>query len=98
MALQNAHLALQAGLGFLIGRLFMVITTTRRKSGAPRHTAVEFQEFEGKVTALSGWGTKTDWYFNLQANPIATVQTWHKAGLCGAAHLLLPRLPPGKTS
>jgi deazaflavin-dependent oxidoreductase (nitroreductase family) len=67
------------GLGFLVGHLFMVMTTTGRKSGLPRHTAIEFHEFEGKPTVLSGWGTKTDWYRNLQANPLATVQTWRGA-------------------
>lgn len=63
------------GLGFLIGRLFMIMTTTGRKSGQPRRTAIEFHEFEGKPTVMSGWGTKTDWYRNLEANPPATVQT-----------------------
>jgi deazaflavin-dependent oxidoreductase (nitroreductase family) len=67
------------GLGFLIGRLFMVMTTTGRKSGLPRHTAIEFHEFEGKITVLSGWGKKTDWYRNLEANLLATVQTWRGA-------------------
>ncbi len=28
---------------------------------------------------MSGWGTKTDWVRNLQANPLATVQTWRGA-------------------
>lgn len=67
------------GLGFLIGRLFMIMTTTGRKSGQPRRTAIEFHEFEGKPTVMSGWGTKTDWYRNLEANPLATVQTWRGA-------------------
>lgn len=64
------------GLGFLIGRLFMIMTTTGRKSGQPRRTAIEFHEFEGQPTVLSGWGERTDWYRNLQADPRATVQTW----------------------
>lgn len=38
------------GLGVLVGRLFMVMTTTGRKSGQPRRTAIEFHEFEGKPT------------------------------------------------
>lgn len=64
------------GLGFLLGRLFMILTTTGRKSGQPRRTAIEFHEFEGRPTVMSGWGTKTDWYRNLEANPLVTVQTW----------------------
>jgi deazaflavin-dependent oxidoreductase (nitroreductase family) len=67
------------GLGFIVGRLFMIMTTTGRKSGQTRRTAIEFHEFEGKPTVMSGWGTKTDWYRNLQANPLATVQTWRGA-------------------
>ncbi len=67
------------GMGVLVGRLFMVLTTTGRKSGKPRRTAIEFHEFEGKPTVMSGWGERTDWYRNLQADPRATVQTWHGA-------------------
>jgi deazaflavin-dependent oxidoreductase (nitroreductase family) len=67
------------GLGFLVGRLFMVMTTTGRKSGQPRRTAIEFHEFEGKPAVMSGWGTRTDWFRNLEANPLATVQTWRGA-------------------
>ena len=67
------------GLGFIVGRLFMIMTTFGRKSGAPRRTAIKFHEFKGKPTVMSGWGTKTDWYRNLQSNPLATVQTWRGA-------------------
>jgi deazaflavin-dependent oxidoreductase (nitroreductase family) len=67
------------GMGVWVGRLFMLMTTTGRKSGQPRHTAIEFHEFEGKPTVRSGWGTKTDWYRNLETNPPATVQTWSGA-------------------
>ncbi len=67
------------GLGPLVGRFFMIMTTTGRKSGLPRHTAIEFHELEGKPTVMSGWGEKTDWYRNLAANPLATVQTWRGA-------------------
>jgi deazaflavin-dependent oxidoreductase (nitroreductase family) len=64
------------GLGFVVGRLFMVLTTVGRKSGLLRRTAIEFHEFEGRCTVMSGWGTKTDWYRNIEANPYVTIQTW----------------------
>jgi deazaflavin-dependent oxidoreductase (nitroreductase family) len=67
------------GLGFIIGRLFMVMTTVGRKSGLPRRTAIEFHEFKGRKYVLSGWGTKTDWYRNIEANPNITIQTWRGA-------------------
>jgi deazaflavin-dependent oxidoreductase (nitroreductase family) len=67
------------GLGVFVGRLFMVLTTTGRKSGQPRRTAIEFHEFEGRPTVMSGWGEKTDWVRNLQARTLVTVQTWRGA-------------------
>jgi deazaflavin-dependent oxidoreductase (nitroreductase family) len=65
------------GMGFIVGRLFLVMTTIGRKSGQPRRTAVEFHEFQGRKYILSGWGTKTDWYRNIERNPHITIQTWH---------------------
>jgi deazaflavin-dependent oxidoreductase (nitroreductase family) len=65
------------GLGFLVGRLFMIMTTVGRKSGQPRRTAIEFHEYKGRRYVLSAWGTKSDWYRNLEANPYISIQTWH---------------------
>jgi len=64
------------GLGFLVGRLFMVMTTLGRKSGQPRRTAIEFHEYKGRRYVFSAWGTKADWYRNIEANPGITIQTW----------------------
>jgi len=64
------------GLGFLVGRLFMVMTTIGRMSGQPRHTAIEYHEFKGRKYVLSGWGTRSDWYRNIESNPHVTIQTW----------------------
>lgn len=62
------------GLGSLIGRLFMIMTTTGRKSGLPRRTAIEYHEYGGRKYVLVGW-TQSDWYQNLLANPLMTIQT-----------------------
>jgi deazaflavin-dependent oxidoreductase (nitroreductase family) len=67
------------GMGFLVGRLFMVMTTIGRKSGQPRHTAIEFHEFKGRKYIFGGWGTRTDWYHNIEADPHVTIQTWRGA-------------------
>jgi deazaflavin-dependent oxidoreductase (nitroreductase family) len=67
------------GLGSLVGRLFMVMTTTGRKSGQPRRTAIEFHEFKGRKFVLSGWSTQADWFRNIEANPYITIQTWRGA-------------------
>ncbi|NWF70949.1 MAG: nitroreductase family deazaflavin-dependent oxidoreductase [Chloroflexi bacterium] len=62
------------GLGPLIGRLFMVMTTVGRKSGLPRRTAIEFHEYGGRKYAFVGW-VESDWYKNIMANPLMTIQT-----------------------
>jgi deazaflavin-dependent oxidoreductase (nitroreductase family) len=67
------------GLGFFIGRLFMVMTTIGRKSGQTRRTPIEFHEFKGRKYVFSGWGTRTDWYRNVEAHPHITIQTWRGA-------------------
>jgi deazaflavin-dependent oxidoreductase (nitroreductase family) len=64
------------GLGFLVGRLFLILTTVGRKSGQPRRTAIEFHEYMGRRYVFSAWGAKADWYRNIEANPCITIQTW----------------------
>lgn len=62
------------GLGPLIGRLFMIMTTTGRKSGLPRRTAIEYHQYAGRKYVFVGW-VQSDWYQNLRANPLMTIQT-----------------------
>ena len=62
------------GLGPLVGRLFMILTTTGRKSGLPRRTAIEFHQHQGRKYVMVGW-TASDWYKNILANLLVTLQT-----------------------
>jgi deazaflavin-dependent oxidoreductase (nitroreductase family) len=62
------------GWGPLVGRLFMILTTTGRKSGLPRRTAMEFHQHHGRKYVMVGWRA-ADWYKNILANPLVTVQT-----------------------
>ncbi len=62
------------GLGKLIGQMFMVITTTGRKSVLPRRTVVEYRLWFGRKYAFAAW-PKSDWYRNIQADPYVTIQT-----------------------
>lgn len=74
-ALFRAPLLLyRLGLGPLVGQLFMVVTTTGRKSGLPRRAMVEYQRYGDKKVAIAAW-PDSDWYRNLQADPRATIQT-----------------------
>lgn len=63
------------GLGPLSGKVMMVITVTGRKSGLARQTIVEYHTLNGRKYAPSGFGAKAQWYKNIQANPLVTVQT-----------------------
>lgn len=65
------------GLGFVVGRLFLILTTTGRKSGEARHTAIEFHCWKGRLYVVSGWGSRAQWYKNIVADPHVTIQTAH---------------------
>ena len=67
------------GLGFITGRIFMIMTTIGRKSGQPHRTAIEFHEFKGRKYVFGNWEKKTDWYRNIEAQPNITIQTWRGA-------------------
>jgi deazaflavin-dependent oxidoreductase (nitroreductase family) len=64
------------GLGWMIGRYILLLTTTGRKSGKLRHTPLEYiyDAENDRYRIAAGWGGKTDWYRNVCANPHVTVQ------------------------
>jgi deazaflavin-dependent oxidoreductase (nitroreductase family) len=62
------------GLGPLVGRLVLLLTTTGRKSGLPRVTALQYEEVDGAIYLGSSKGTHADWFQNLVANPCVTVR------------------------
>lgn len=68
------------GLGWIIGRYILLLTTTGRKSGLPRHTPLEYEyDREGdRYRIAAGWGGNTDWYRNLLANPQVTIQVGNR--------------------
>jgi deazaflavin-dependent oxidoreductase (nitroreductase family) len=63
------------GLGPISGKIFMLITTTGRKSGLPRRTMVEFHKLDGRKYAPCAFGLKSDWYQNIKTDPHVTIQT-----------------------
>lgn len=63
------------GLGNMLGRHLLMITTVGRKTGRARSTAVELHEHAGKFFAMSGYGERSDWVQNILADPHVTVQT-----------------------
>jgi deazaflavin-dependent oxidoreductase (nitroreductase family) len=67
--IQRIHRLLYAiGLGPVIGKIILLLTTTGRKSGQKRITPLQYEEIEGKIHLGSARGTKSDWYRNIEAD------------------------------
>lgn len=60
----------------MFGGFILLLTTTGRKSGKPRHTPLEYRREEGSgcPVIMAGWGGNTDWKRNIQADPHVQVQ------------------------
>jgi deazaflavin-dependent oxidoreductase (nitroreductase family) len=63
------------GLAPLIGQVMMLITHTGRRSGQPRRTMVEYFKMDGVKYVASGFGSRAQWYRNIEADPHVTIQT-----------------------
>jgi deazaflavin-dependent oxidoreductase (nitroreductase family) len=62
------------GLGPLVGRLVLLLTTTGRKTGLPRVTPLQYEQ-DGETFCLgSSRGTRADWVRNILVNPRVQVR------------------------
>ncbi len=67
--IQRIHRWLYAiGLGAVIGKIILLLTTTGRKSGLKRVTPLQYEEIDGKYFLGSARGMKADWYRNIEAD------------------------------
>ena len=59
------------GLGGLLGKRFLLLEHTGRRSGLPRRTVLEVVEIGGDEApvVVSGYGEGSDWCRNIAANP-----------------------------
>ncbi|HEY47970.1 MAG TPA: nitroreductase family deazaflavin-dependent oxidoreductase [Anaerolineae bacterium] len=80
------RLAYAIGLGPLIGRHVLLLTTTGRKSGLPRVTPLQYEVMDGIFYVGSARGDKSDWYRNILANPKVEVRvkSQHFVGIAEA--------------
>ena len=62
------------GLGPLVGRLVLLLTTTGRKTGLPRVTPLQYEELDGAFYLGSSRGQKADWFRNILANPCVEIR------------------------
>lgn len=68
------RLAYALGLGPIIGRVILLLTTTGRKTGRRRVTPLQYEEIDGLIYIGSARGTESDWYKNLEADPEVEVR------------------------
>ena len=67
---QKLHRFLYAiGLGPVIGRIILLLTTTGRKSGQPRITPLQYEEIDGCYYLGAARGVQADWVLNIQSHP-----------------------------
>ncbi len=62
------------GMGSIIGRVILLLTTTGRKSGKKRVTPLQYEEIDGKYYIGAAFGEKADWVKNLRACPLAEIR------------------------
>jgi deazaflavin-dependent oxidoreductase (nitroreductase family) len=68
------RIAYALGLGPLIGRLVLLLTTVGRKSGRPRVVPLQYEEIDGKFHLGSSRGMDADWVRNILADPNVEVR------------------------
>lgn len=69
-------MAWRLGLGWLVGRYVLLLTTVGRESGKLHRVPVSFLFRGGTFYVRSTTGKHADWYRNLEARPVCTTQTW----------------------
>jgi deazaflavin-dependent oxidoreductase (nitroreductase family) len=65
----------------IFGSFVLILTTTGRKSARLRRTPLEYRREPGSgdLIIMAGWGGRTDWKRNLQADPHVHVQVGRRA-------------------
>jgi deazaflavin-dependent oxidoreductase (nitroreductase family) len=66
------------GLGALLGHEFLLLTHAGRRTGVVHETVLKVLKYDadsGESIVASAWGTRTDWYRNIQTRAPLTVAT-----------------------
>ena len=80
------------GLGPIMGRLVLLLTTTGRNTGRQHVTPLQYQEEDDVIYVAAARGPKADWFRNITANPNVEVQVKARR-FCGLAE---PIIDPGR--
>lgn len=77
--IQKIHRVLYAiGLGPLIGRIILLLTTTGRRSGLKRVTPLQYEKIGEDYYVGAARGVKADWVRNIQLSPQVGVRVGSK--------------------
>lgn len=77
--IQKIHRLLYAlGLGPLIGRIILLLTTTGRKTGLKRVTPLQYEKIGDDYYLGAARGLNADWVRNIQADPCVEVRVGAK--------------------
>jgi len=77
--IQKIHRVLYAiGLGSLIGRIILLLTTTGRRSGKKRVTPLQYELIGSDYYVGAARGMKADWVRNIQSDPHVEVRVGAK--------------------
>ena len=68
------QVAYAVGLGRLVGRFVLLLTTVGRRSGRPRVTPLVYVERGDTILVASARGHSADWLRNIRANPRVRVR------------------------
>ncbi len=72
---QKLHCFLYAiGLGPVVGKIILLLTTRGRKSGLKRITPLQYEEIDGRYFVGSARGSRSDWFRNIQMDGRVEVQ------------------------
>jgi deazaflavin-dependent oxidoreductase (nitroreductase family) len=82
----------QARLGFVLGSRFLMLERMGRKSGLKRYAVLEVvcHPSPSRYVVASGFGTRAQWFRNVQANPTVRVYLRSTKPVSAAARLLPP--------
>jgi deazaflavin-dependent oxidoreductase (nitroreductase family) len=87
-ALYRVPIALwRLGLGRVVGRPLVLVTVTGRSSGLPRRTPLTPHVVGGRTYLWCPYGGRSQWYRNLTADPVATVQSHRGAQVVRAVRI-----------
>lgn len=66
----------RTGLGWMLGKRFVMVEHTGRKSGKTYETVLEvIGRSDGTIDVAAAWGPTSDWYRNVRAKPSVRVSS-----------------------